>query len=146
MSAKPRMIFVNLPVQDLPATKAFFSALGFGFEEKFTDEHAACMIVSEQAFVMLLTRERFADFAKKPIADAHQTTEAMFALSAENREEVDQLADAALAAGGSPANEPQDYGFMYGRSFQDLDGHVWEVVWMSAEAVEAGPADMVDAA
>lgn len=145
MSNKPRMIFVNIPVRDLPAAKAFFAALGFGFDERFTDENAASMIVSDQAFVMLLTRERFADFTTKPIADARETTEAIFALSAESRGEVDTLADAALAAGGTPAGEPQDYGFMYGRSFQDLDGHIWEVMWMSAEAVEAGPADMPQA-
>ncbi len=146
MSSPSRMIFVNLPVADLPATKRFFAALGFGFDDKFTDENAACMVVSEQAFVMLLTRERFADFTKKPIADAHQATEAIVALSASSRDEVDQLADAALAAGGTPSGDPQDYGFMYGRSFQDLDGHIWEVMWMSAEAVEQGPADMPDAA
>ncbi|MBF6619353.1 MAG: VOC family protein [Patulibacter sp.] len=146
MSTKPRMIFVNLPVQDLPATKEFFAKLGFGFDARFSDEHAAAMTVSDQASVMLLTRERFADFTKKPIADARETTEAIFAVSAESREEVDQLADAALAAGGAPANDPQDYGFMYGRSFQDLDGHLWEVMWMSQEAIEGGPADMADAA
>jgi predicted lactoylglutathione lyase len=144
--SNPRMIFVNVPVADLPATKRFFAALGFGFDEKFTDEHAACMVVSDLAYVMLLTRERFADFTKKPVADARESTEAILCVSAESREEVDRFADAALAAGGSPANDPQDYGFMYGRSFQDLDGHLWEVMWMSAEAVEQGPADMSETA
>lgn len=145
MSAKHRMIFVNLPVQDLPATKQFFAKLGFAFDPRFTDENAASMVVSDQAFVMLLTRERFADFTTKPIADPRETTEVIFALSAESRDEVDQLVDTALASGGSPAGETQDYGFMYGRSFADLDGHVWEVVWMSQEAVESGPADMAEA-
>lgn len=146
MSAKHRMIFVNLPVSDLSASRAFFGKLGFSFDENFSDENAASMIVSDQAFVMLLTRERFADFTKKTIADARETTEAIFALSAESRDEVDQLADTALAAGATAAGEPQDYGFMYGRSFQDLDGHIWEVMWMSAEAVEGGPADMAEQA
>jgi predicted lactoylglutathione lyase len=146
MSAKPRMIFINLPVRDLPATREFFATLGFSFDENFSDENAAAMTVSDMATVMLLTRERFADFTKKPVADARETTEAIFAISADTRDEVDTFADAALAAGGTSANDPQDYGFMYGRSFQDLDGHIWEVVWMSQEAVEAGPADMAETA
>jgi predicted lactoylglutathione lyase len=142
MAAQSRLIFVNLPVKDLSASKRFFEALGFGFNEKFTDESGACMVVSEQAFVMLLAESRFADFATKPIADARTTTEAILAVSAESRDAVDAFADAALAAGGSRAGEPMDHGFMYGRSFDDLDGHHWEVMWMSAEAVESGPADM----
>jgi predicted lactoylglutathione lyase len=142
MPAQSRLIFVNLPVKDLKASTAFFRALGFEFDQKFTDDSAACMIVSEQAFVMLLVEPRFADFTKKAVADASKTTEAIFAVSAESREAVDAFADAALAAGGSPANDPMDQGFMYARSFNDLDGHLWEVMWMSAEAVEQGPADM----
>jgi predicted lactoylglutathione lyase len=137
-----RLIFVNLPVRDLPASKEFFTALVFGFDPKFTDDAGACMIISEQAYVMLLDQARFADFTSKPIVDARQATEAILCVSAENRDAVDAFADAALSAGGAHAAEPMDYGFMYGRSFHDLDGHLWEVMWMSAEAVEAGPAAM----
>ena len=138
-----RLLFLNLAVADLAASKAFFGKLGFGFDPKFTDDSATCMIVSDQAFVMLLQRERFAAFTKKPVADG-STTEGIFALSAESREEVDAFADDALAAGATPANDPMDHGFMYGRSFNDLDGPVWEIVWMSREAVEEGPADMAE--
>ena len=146
MPAQSRLLFVNLPVKDLQASIGFFGALGFEFDAKFTDESCACMVVSDQAYVMLLAESRFADFTKKPIADARGTTEAILCVSAESREAVDAFADAALAAGASPANEPMDHGFMYGRSFDDLDGHLWEVMWMSAEAVEQGPADMVQTA
>jgi predicted lactoylglutathione lyase len=144
MASQSRLIFINIPVKDLPASKAFFGALGFGFDVKFTDESAACMVVSEQAYVMLLDEKRFADFTKKAIADAQAQTEAILCVSAESREAVDAFADAALDAGGSPANDPMDHGFMYGRSFNDLDGHLWEVMWMSPEAVEQGPADMAE--
>jgi hypothetical protein len=138
-----RLIFLNLAVSDLAASKAFFSTLGFEFDPKFTDDSATCMIVSDQAFVMLLQRERFADFTKKPVSDG-STTEGIYALSAESREEVDELAEKALAAGATPANEPMDHGFMYGRSFNDPDGHLWEVMWMSREAAEQGPGDMAE--
>ena len=146
MAAQSRLIFVNLPVSDLDASKAFFGGLGFEFDPKFTNEECACLVVSDQAYVMLLARSRFEDFTVKPTADATATTEALFCVSAESREGVDALADAALAAGGSDAAEPQDHGFMYGRSFADLDGHHWEVMWMDSTAVEQGPADMADAA
>jgi predicted lactoylglutathione lyase len=136
-----RLLFVNLPVADLAASKAFFAKLGFEFDPKFTDDAAACMVISDQAWVMLLGRERFTDFTVKPVADAHTTTEALFCLSADDREAVDAFADAALEAGGTPAKEAMDHGFMYARSFADLDGHHWEVMWMSPDAVEAGPAD-----
>jgi hypothetical protein len=129
-------------VSDLAASKAFFGALGFTFDPKFTDDSCACMVVSEQAYVMLLDRGRFADFTSKPVADAHAATGAIVCVSAESRDEVDALADTALGAGASPANDPMDHGFMYGRSFNDPDGHLWEVMWMSQEAVEAGPQDM----
>jgi uncharacterized protein len=141
-----RLIFLNLPVQNLEASKTFFGALGFEFDPKFTDESATCMIVSEQAFVMLLQRDRFAEFTPKPVSDAHTITEAIVAVSAESRDAVDDFADRALAAGGTDANEPMDHGFMYGRSFHDLDGHLWEVMWMSPEAVEQGPHDMAEQA
>ena len=146
MATQSRLIFVNLPVADLAASKAFFGTLGFTFDEKFTDDSCACMVVSEQAYVMLLDRSRFADFTTKPVADARASTEAILCLSAASRDEVDGLADTALASGASPANDPMDHGFMYGRSFNDPDGHLWEVMWMSQEAVEAGPQDMAQTA
>jgi predicted lactoylglutathione lyase len=139
-------MFLNLPVKDLKASIEFFRALGFEFDPKFTDDSATCMIVSEQAFVMLLSEERFADFTSNPIADARTSTEAILGVSADSREGVDAIADKALEAGGSPANEPMDHGFMYGRSWRDLDGHLWEAIWMSPEAVDAGPADMTETA
>jgi predicted lactoylglutathione lyase len=137
-----RLIFVNVPVKDLAVSKAFFGTLGFGFDDKFTNDECACMIVSEQAYVMLLAESRFADFTSKPIADARASTEAILCVSAESREDVDAFANAAIGAGGVTARDAMDYGYMYGRSFHDLDGHLWEVMWMSQEAVEAGPADM----
>jgi predicted lactoylglutathione lyase len=146
MASQSRLIFVNLPVKDLSASTAFFRALGFDFDPKFTDESAACMVVSEQAYVMLLVESRFADFTSKTVADARACTEAILAVSADSREAVDAFADAALAAGASRAGAPMDHGFMYSRSFNDLDGHLWEVMWMSPEAVEQGPADMAETA
>ncbi|MFG2670632.1 MULTISPECIES: VOC family protein [unclassified Streptomyces] len=131
-----QMIFVNLPVKDLETTKGFFGKLGFSFNPQFSDDHTACLVISDTIFAMLLEEPRFKDFTKKEIADSAKTTEVILALSAESREKVDELADAALASGGSPANEPQDLGFMYGRSFQDPDHHIWEVVWMDPSAVE----------
>lgn len=136
-----RLLFLNLPVADLPASRAFFHTLGFGFDERFCDEQAACMIVSDQAYVMLLERDRFADFVTRPIADAHHATALTAAVSAESREAVDSFAEAALAAGAAPAKDPQEYGFMYQRSFHDLDGHLWEVMWMDPVAAEKGPAE-----
>ncbi|MCZ7460387.1 MULTISPECIES: VOC family protein [unclassified Streptomyces] len=133
-----QMIFVNLPVKDLDASKAFWEAVGYTFNPRFTDETAACLVISDSIFAMLLTEARFKDFTRKDVADAATSTEVIVALSAESREKVDELTDAALAAGGSPANEPQDHGFMYGRSFQDPDHHIWEVVWMDEKAVEGG--------
>jgi predicted lactoylglutathione lyase len=146
MTSPSRLIFVNIPVKDLPASTAFFRTLGFGFDEKFTDDSCSCMVVSEQAYVMLLAESRFADFTTKPVADARTCTEAILCVSADSREAVDKFADAALGAGGSPASEPMDHGFMYGRSFHDLDGHLWEVMWMSPQAVEQGPADYAQSA
>jgi uncharacterized protein len=141
MTSKSRALFLNLPVADLEASKRFFGALGLAFDPKFTDDSATCMVVGDQAFVMLLVEERFRDFTSKPIADA-ATTEAIVSFSADSREEVDALAEAARDAGASDANDPMDMGFMYGRSFHDLDGHLWEVVWMDQQAVEQGPPDM----
>lgn len=132
----PRNLFVNLPVKDLEKSVAFFTALGFTFNAQFTDASATCMIVSESAFVMLLVESRFKDFTKKTICDATTHTEALFAFSAESRQHVEDIVKKALAAGGKPANPPQDHGFMYGSSFQDLDGHIWEVIWMDPSHVQ----------
>jgi predicted lactoylglutathione lyase len=136
-----RLLFLNLPVADLRASRAFFERLGFDFDERFCDEGAGCMVVSEQAFVMLLERERFAEFVTRPVADPGAATALTVAVSAADREAVDSFAAVALAAGATPAKEPQDYGFMYQRSFHDLDGHLWEVAWMDPVAVEKGPAE-----
>lgn len=135
-----RQMFVNLPVDDLDRSIAFFTALGFTFDERFTDETATSMIVGDGAYVMLLTKAKFAQFTKKPIVDASNQLEVMIAISAASREGVDELADAALASGGSEANEPLDYGFMYSRSFEDPDGHTWEIVWMDEQAAEQAAA------
>jgi uncharacterized protein len=131
-----RMTFVNLPVKDLGRSIEFFSQLGFGFDPQFTDDTASSMIISDDSYVMLIAEDRFKDFTKKTIADAHATTEVLVALSAESREEVDDLVARALAAGGAPANDPLEDGFMYGWSFEDPDGHIWELIYMDEEALE----------
>ncbi len=125
-----RVIFVNLPVADLSASVDFFSRLGFAFNRHGTDQLATCMVLSEQACVMLLARPFFAGFTTKPVADAARSTEAVLAVSAESRQEVDALVDKALELGGQPAMPPSDDGAVYGRSFYDLDGHAWEVLWV----------------
>ncbi|MEW1903519.1 MULTISPECIES: VOC family protein [unclassified Streptomyces] len=132
----PQMIFVNLPVKDLDASKAFFEKLGYSFNPQFSDDTAACLVISDTIFAMLLTEKKFKEFTApgKEISDATKATEVLITLSAESREKADELADAALAAGGTPAKEPMDMGFMYGRSFTDLDGHHWEVFWMDPAA------------
>ena len=140
-SPTSRKIFVNLAVEDLARSVDFFTKLGFSFDPRFTDEQATCMVVSDEAFVMLLVEDRFKDFTKKELADPATQTEAILAVSAESRESVDELADKALEAGGSPANDPLDTGSMYGRSFHDPDGHLWEVVWMDPSAVEQQAAE-----
>ncbi|SEA10950.1 VOC family protein [Microbulbifer marinus] len=130
-----RKMFVNLPVADLGKSIEFFSRLGFEFNPKFTDDTATCMIVGESNFVMLLTREKFLSFTPGlEICDTNKSTEVLVCLSAESRAEVDGLLDKAVAAGGSSFREPEDYGFMYGRSFRDLDGHIWEIMWMDPAA------------
>src|SRR3954451_962971 len=134
-----RMLFVNLPVADLERSKAFFTELGFGFDEMFADETAARMLVGEDASVMLLRRDKFAEFAKLPIADPTTHTLALYCFSASSRDEVDAVAAAAVAAGGTEADDAEDYGFMYSRSFFDLDGHGWQVMWMDPAAAEQGP-------
>jgi predicted lactoylglutathione lyase len=139
-SNNSRKIFVNLGVKDLGRSVEFFTKLGFTFDARFTDETATCMIVSDEAFVMLLVESRFKEFTKKELVDPATHTEAIVAFSAESREQVDELADRALEAGGTPANDPMDHGFMYGRSFDDLDGHMWELIWMDPSALEKGTA------
>jgi len=128
--SQDRMIFVNVSVHDLAKSKAFFDALGFSFNPKFTDEKAACMIVSDKACVMLLAEPFFSTFTKKKICDTRTHSEALLALSCGSRAEVDEMVKKALAAGGSSAMPAQDHGFMYGWSFYDVDGHHWEVMWM----------------
>jgi predicted lactoylglutathione lyase len=134
-----RKLFVNIAVADLGRAVDFFTGLGFEFDPRFTDETATCMLIGEDAYAMLLVNERFQDFTTKEIADSATQTEAILALSADSREEVDDFAEKALATGGRPANDPMDMGFMYSRSFQDPDGHLWEVFWMDPAAVEQGP-------
>ncbi len=128
-------IFVNLPVKNLDRSKEFFGKLGFTFNPQFTDETAACMVISEDIFTMLLTEKKFKEFTKKRIADATKTTEVLTCLSMDSRDKVDSLVGSALAAGATEAREPMDYGFMYGRSFDDLDGHIWEIVHVDPAAV-----------
>ncbi|MDI3213298.1 VOC family protein [Arthrobacter sp. AL12] len=130
-----KQMFLNLPVKDLDTSVQFFTALGFSFNPDFTDENATCMIINDDAFVMLLVENYFKTFTSKPIADARSTTEAIMSFSLGSREAVDELVRTALTAGGAPSEEAQDYGFMYTHSFQDPDGHLWEVFWMDP----AGP-------
>ena len=129
-------IFVNLPVKDLDKSKAFFAKLGYTFNVQFTNETAACMVISDTIYAMLITYARFADFTIKPIADAKAATEVLIAISCENKEAVEKIAATALAAGATEAKPPQDYGFMVVRSFNDLDGHIWEYLWMDPGHVQ----------
>ena len=129
-----KMIFVNLPVADLAAAKAFYEAIGATNNPQFTDDTAACMVFSDTIHVMLLKHEKFAQFTPKPIADAHRTSEVLICISADSRSDVDSITEAALAAGGREPRDKQDYGFMYSRSFEDPDGHIWEPMWMDLEA------------
>jgi uncharacterized protein len=129
-----RKLYVNIAVKDLQASVAFFTKLGFTFDPQFTDEHATCMIVNDDTAFMVMDRGRFADFTTKPIVDSHQQIEAIYAISADSREEVDDLVTTAISAGGSPARDKEDHGFMYTWSFHDPDGHVWEVAYMDMAA------------
>jgi uncharacterized protein len=129
-----RMIFVNLPVKSVDASRTFFAKLGFDFNPQFSDEHVACMVVADNIFVMLLEEVRFRDFVNGEIADAHTTTEVLTCLSASSREEIDQTVRTAIEAGGRPWKQPMNEGAMYGGSFQDLDGHVWELIHMDGSA------------
>ncbi len=130
-----KQIFVNLPVKDLSKTMEFFGKLGFSFNMQFTDDKAACMIISENIFVMLLREEFFRTFTKKEIADAHKTTEVLLALDAESKQAVDEMVRKGVESGGSIYAEPQDHGWMYSHSFADLDGHQWEILYMDMSAL-----------
>jgi len=131
-----RKIFVNLAVRDLKRSKEFFSKLGFEFNPQFTDDRAACMVLSEEGFVMLLTEQFFKTFTKKSVCDTATHSEALLALSCESRAEVEALVKKALANGGTHAMPPQDHGFMYAWSFYDPDGHHWEVLWMDPKHIQ----------
>ncbi|HJQ55522.1 MAG TPA: VOC family protein [Vineibacter sp.] len=133
-----KQIFVNLPVNDLDKSMAFFKALGFSFNPQFTDKTAACMVMSEHIYAMLLTHDKIREFTKKPIADAHKTVEVLTALSLDSRAKVNEVADKAIKAGASEAYEAKDYGFMFTRSFEDPDGHIWELFWMDPAQVKQG--------
>ncbi|WP_201860763.1 VOC family protein [Microvirga soli] len=141
-----KLIFVNLPVSDLPRSMAFYEALGAVNNEQFTDHTAACMVFSETIHVMLLTHDKFRQFTPKAIANARETTEVLICMSADSRDDVDGTIAKAEAAGGTIDVGPkQDYGFMYGRSFEDLDGHIWEVMWMDMEAAKETMGEMASA-
>src|SRR5262245_2676007 len=129
-------IFVNLPVKDLKKSIEFFTKLGFTFNPQFTDETATCMIVGEDIFVMLLTHSKFKTFTPKQICDATKSSEVLVCLSSESRDQVNDMVHKAVAAGGTTYNQPQDHGFMYGHGFQDLDGHIWELIYMEPSAVK----------
>ena len=134
--AYQQMIFVNLPVADLDASKKFFTELGYTLNPQFSDDNAASVVISDTIIAMLLTKPFYATFTKKEIADATKTSEVMIALSAESRAAVDELTDRALSLGATESRDPQDHGFMYGRAFDDLDGHTWELVWMDPSAIQ----------
>jgi uncharacterized protein len=134
----PKMIFVNLPVIDLPKSVAFYEALGGVKNPQFSDHTAACMVLADAIFVMLLTHEKFNQFTTKKIADARTTCEVLLCLSEDSRDAVDARVAAAIKSGGKADPTPkQDFGFMYGRSYEDLDGHIWEVMWMDMAAATA---------
>jgi predicted lactoylglutathione lyase len=130
-------IFVNLPVKDLKKSMDFFAALGYTFNPQFTDDSAACMVISEDIYTMLVTHAKFKEFTPNPICDATKSSEVLVCLSCENREQVGELTRKALAAGGKRHSEPKDYGFMILDGFQDLDGHIWELAYMDPSAIKA---------
>ena len=129
-------IFVNLPVKNLSRTVEFFKKLGFTFNPQFTDENATCMIINDNIFVMLLVEKFFKTFTKKEICDTTKDTEVIIALSTESREKVDEMMQHVFEAGGKESREPQDHGWMYGRSFQDINGHLWEIIYMDEKALK----------
>lgn len=134
-----KMIFINLPVTDLERSKAFYETVGATNNPQFSDETAACMVVSDVIHVMLLTHDKWRTFTDRTIPDAHGSAQVLLCLSADNKDEVIGMVDKAVGAGGSADPTPtQDFGFMYGRSFADPDGHIWEVMWMDAAAMAGG--------
>jgi predicted lactoylglutathione lyase len=133
-----RKIFVNLPVKDLKKSMSFYEAIGFKNNPQFTDNTAACMVVSEEIYVMILTHEKFKSFTPKQIADATKSSEVLNSLSYDSRDEVNEIVARAAAAGGTKYAEAKDYGFMYQHGFQDPDGHIWEVFWMDPKTVQKG--------
>ena len=134
-----KQLFVNLPVSNLSKAKAFYEAIGAVNNPQFSDQASACMVLSESIFVMLLTHEKWTQFTRKPIADAHLASEVMLALSADGRAAVDAMVDAAGTSGGkADVNPLQDLGFMYRRSFEDMDGHIWESVFMNMSQMPQG--------
>ena len=140
-----KLIFINLPVTDLKRSMAFYAAIGAANNPQFTDETAACMVVSDAIHVMLLTHDKWRQFTSKPIVDAHASAQVLLCLSADSKDEVDAYVDKAMAAGGKGDPTPtQDFGFMFGRSFEDPDGHIWEVMWMdmatASDAMQTGSA------
>ena len=135
-------IFVNLPVADLEASKAFYTALGYTINPLFTDENAASVVMSDSIYVMLLVKPFFATFTDKSIIEPKSEVQVLNALGLDSRDEVDEWAAKALAAGGAEPRPAQDYGFMYSRDIEDLDGHIWEVMWMDPEAAKNGPPSM----
>jgi predicted lactoylglutathione lyase len=139
------MIFINLPVRDLDRSTAFYKAIGAEQNMQFSDDTAAMMVLSETIHVMLLTHDKFAQFTSKPIADAHQSAQVLLAISADSREAVDQITEKALAAGGRESRPVEDHGWMYGRSFEDPDGHIWEPMWMDVDAATQAMAERLDA-
>ena len=142
-----QMIFVNLPVEDLARSKAFYEAIGFGNEPKFTNEAGAMMVLSDTIAVMLLTKTFYATFTGKKIADAHESSQVLLCISRESPAEVDRITEAAAAAGGkADVGAKQDLGFMYGRSFEDPDGHHWEPMWMDPKFAEEGAHPVEEAA
>ncbi|MDF0679920.1 MAG: VOC family protein [Candidatus Nitrosocosmicus sp.] len=130
-------IFVNLPVKDLNRTVEFFTKLGFKFNPQFTDKNATCMIISEDIFVMLLVEKFFKTFTKKEICNTSKNIEAIIALSAESRENVDKMINKAIEAGGIEPRKPQDHGWMYDRAFEDIDGHLWEIIYMNESSLKS---------
>jgi uncharacterized protein len=133
-----KQIFVNLPIKNVERTRAFFAGLGFSFNPQYSNDQALCMQIGENIFAMLLAESFFKTFTKKPVADATRSTEVLVCLSCESRAEVDDLVARAIAGGGTAPNAPQDHGFMYAHGFEDLDGHVWELVHMIAEPPAQG--------
>ncbi|MFS8202057.1 VOC family protein [Streptomyces sp. CWNU-52B] len=131
-----QMIFVNLAVTDVDASRKFFSELGYTINDQFSDENCVSVVISDTIVAMMLSKQRYADFTKKTIADSTTTSEVLLCLSAESREKVDELVDKAIAAGGSASGQTQDHGVMYGRAFDDPDGHTWEVMWMDPSVVQ----------